>query len=132
MTAAVTYEMTTGSSGSGVVYAVLNDEFVKALTIERLFGLVQDKSTAIPVVSDNRGKFAVVLDADKNASALTEMIDVVNEVSETRISVDNIRPMMSRGKSDVMPTAGSVEEIIRRVKDALDAEPESVATKSFQ
>lgn len=115
----LTYETVNSSEEGMRVYAIMNKDFVSALThvnLLRVFGPVADRF----VVMGEGGSFALVVDADRNESALTEAIDLVNETGiETDIRTSQVENRLGFGV-DVNTTASSLEEVLKRVEGWLD------------
>ena len=112
----LTYETVRESEGDVRVYAIMNKDFVSALThpnLLRVFGPVADRFV---VMADGGKEFALVVDADRNESALTEAIDLVNETGiETDIRTRQVENRLGFG-TDINTTAASLEDVLKKVE----------------
>lgn len=130
----LTYETVRESEGGVRVYAIMNKDFVSALThpnLLRVFGPVADRFV---VLANGGREFALVVDADRNESALTEAIDLVNETGvETDIRTRQVENRLGFG-TDINTTATSLEDVLKRVEGWLirgDFAPEPAEVLEF-
>lgn len=117
----ITYETVQQDNNHEVrVYAVLNKDFVVALTHSNLMEIFGTTPAGDVIFADDGRDFAIIMDADKNEKELTEAIDVVNDKGiETEIRSDRIENKLGIGP-DINTTSSSLEEVYAKVKGWLE------------
>ncbi len=117
----LSYETVRENAGDLQVYAVMNKPFIETLTFDDLKRLFSAEEEIFLLTSGDRSHMAFVLNADRNETAITEAVDIVNERGpETEIRTESIENRLGFG-TDINVTALSLEQALLNVQLWLDA-----------
>lgn len=115
----LTYE-TVKEDGDIKVYAVMNKDFLGAISRDKVFKEFSPEKGGYPVfvsgLPEASNNFALVVDADKSENAITEAIGVIQDQGiEVDIRTESIENRLGIGP-DITSTARNIQDVLAHVE----------------